>query len=299
MSKDKNLDKDIDLKRYRDSGGISLSSLNLGLWLAENRRKLIRTLIVFLIAVSAFFFIYSSYHYIVYFLTDDLSQQLDSNNLLLSPRKVTTDLELGAPLVFSSNGAYDLAVKLKNPNDKFMATFNYCFRQAETDIACAAGFILPGEEKYILALGRELIDSQAGVSLEITDFFWRRINVHNIPDWQKFFAERLGFVVSGLKFTPAPTSGDAAKVALNTLEFSVRNATSYAYYEVPLRIEFYNDQELRGVNRYLLADFLSGEERAVKISWPGDLRGVNRTEIKPDVNIIDETVYLKYQGTKQ
>lgn len=296
MSKNENLDKDIDLKQYRDQNGVSLREMNFGLWLAEHHRQLIKIVIVFLVAISAFFFIYSSYNYIIYFLSGDSNNQIVNDNLLSSPRKITSDLEIAPLRIFKSNARYDLAVKITNPNDKFMATFNYCFRQADKDIICGDGFILPSEEKYILGLGQDLVGSQNEAAFTITDIFWRRIDSRRIPMWDDFAESRLNFAVFNLNFSSTESSGLSEKIGLNTLEFTIKNQTAYSYYEAPLNITLFSGSELVGVNRYLLNNFLAGDERQIRISWPGNLRAVNRTEVKPDINIMDDGAYLKYQG---
>jgi hypothetical protein len=296
MSKNANLDPDQDLKDYRDPSGVSLREMNFGLWLAEHRRRITKIIIAFLLALSAFFFIFSSYNYIIYFLSDDPNKQLANENNLLSPRNVASNPEAEQLQIFRSNGNYDLAVKINNPNEKFLVTFKYCFSVADKGLACGDDFILPKESKYVLALGQTLSDEQTGVAFKITDIAWQRIDAHQIPNWGDFFLSRLNFSIADLNFLSATNSGLSKKVNLNTLEFTIKNETSYGYYKAPLNILFYSGSELVGVNRYFLYDFLSGEERPIKISWPGDLNAVNRTEVVPDINIIDEGVYLKYQG---
>jgi hypothetical protein len=289
---------EIDLEKYNNEDTVSLRAMEFGLWLARNRQKIKKTIIGFLFAVCAFFFIFSAYGLFNYFLAGDPNKQVTTNNLLLSPRNMTIKLEAAAPEIFKSDGHYDLAAKVRNPNDNFSSTFKYCFRQDGYDVACGEAFIFPEEEKYILALARDLdLDKgTAGVSFAISDISWRRLDARRIPDWARYAAERLNFSVSDLKFTSAERSDLSEKVALNSLEFSIKNETPYGYYEAPLNILFYSGGSLVGVNRYLLVDFLSGENRNINLIWPGNLRGVNRTEVVPDINIMDEGVYLKYRG---
>ena len=300
MSKEENLNaqnKDIDLKNYNDESGISLKRMNFGLWVAEHRRKIIKIIIISLILLSAFFFIYSSYNYIVYFISGDPNSQLINDNLPASPRKVTNDLEIAPLRVFANNGHSDLAAPISNPNEKFMANFSYCFKQGDTDVYCGASFILPSEKKYVLALAQEFSGSISELSFIVTDIFWRRIDAHQIPSWTDFYNKRLDFAVFDLNFAAAAVSGLSDKVNLNTLEFSVKNQTAYGYYEAPFDIFLYSGSEIIGVHRYIIQNFLPGEIRSAKLSWPGRFSGVNRTEVIPDINIMDDSVYLKYQGT--
>ena len=311
MSKDKKLNPDQDLKRYHDGDGVSLGGMNFGLWLANNRRRLLTIVVILLIAVCAFFFIYSAYNYAVYFLAGNANDQSANESMALSPRQVTTDLEIAAPQIFKGDEHYDLTVKLTNPNDKFSANFNYCFNPAglsadqtastatstDAGAVCGSGFILPGATKYVLALGQDLGVNPDNLDFKITNISWQRFDAHQIPNWNDFSSSRLDFAVSDINFTPAASNNLSAKIGLNNLEFNVKNQTAYGYYAAPLNILFFSGAELVGVNRYLLTNFLAGESRAVAISWPGNLRGVDRTEITPDINILDDSVYLKYQGS--
>lgn len=300
MSKEENLNsqnKDIDLKNYSNESGVSLKRMNFGLWIAEHRRRIIKTVIISLILLSAFFFIYSSYSYIVYFISGDPNAELINNNLSFAARQVTSDLQTAPPQVFDNDGHSDLAIQVTNPNSKFMANFSYCFKQGDQDIACGRSFILPSENKNILALARDFSGSRSELSFHISDIFWRRIDAHQIPDWAVFFSQRLDFAFSDMKFASAAMSGLSDKVNLSTFDFSIKNQTAYGYYEAPLNIFLYSGSEIVAVNRYILQNFLPGETRSVKISWPGRFNAVNRTEVIPDINIMDDSVYLKYQGT--
>lgn len=299
MPKKENLDgrnKDIDLKNYNDKAGVSLKRMNFGLWVAEHRRRLIKIFIVFLILLSAFFFIYSSYYFIVYLTSGDPNAQLLNNNLSFSTRQEVSGLEVSPLQVFDNDGQPDLAVQVVNPNEKFMANFSYCFKLGDKDVACGQDFILPAEKKYILALASEFSGSRSELSFSISDIFWRRLDAHQIPNWADFYSQRLDFAISDLNFTAAALSGLSDKVNLNTLDFSIKNQTAYGYYEAPLNIFLYSGSGLVAVNRYRLQNFLAGETRTVKISWPGRFDAVNRTEVAPDINIMDNNVYLKYQG---
>ena len=255
MAKEENLSKDIDLKNYDDSTDVSLQEMNFGLWLAEHRHKFLKILTGSLIVLCIFFFIYSSYNIIIYFISGDMNAQSVSGQVPTSPRQLTTDLEISPLQIFSGNDHYDLAVKLKNPNDKFMASFKYCFTMSGNDLACGDGFILPSEEKYVLALGQDLDGSQSEASFKISNLFWQRINAHQIPDWNSFALSRLNFSVSGTSFSSGITNSLSEKMNLNNVGFSLKNQTPYSYYEVPVNILLYSGEELVGVNRHILQNF--------------------------------------------
>lgn len=295
MSKKENNDKDIDLSAYNNSGS-NLWTMKVGLWLAQKRSFLLKFITVFLIALSAFFFTYSTYQYILYFLAGDPHQDFLSDNLSTAPRKITDDLILSPVQIFYSGDRSDLAVRVSNPNNNFLSTFSYCFYWLDRDVSCAEDFILPGEEKYLMALGLEISGGADSGGFYFKDIFWQRINTRQIPNWDAFRAERINFSVENLDFKPGGQSGLSDRINLNNLNFSIINNSPYGYYHVPLDILFFRGEELVGLNRHTLNNFAGGERRDVRVTWPGNLSSVSRVEIKPVVNIVDDGSYLPYRG---
>ncbi len=299
MSKDKNT-PEIDLNKYKDLDGLTLKKMNFGLWLAEHRAKIVKVFIAFLIAISAFFFIYSTYNYIKYFLTSSSKEDEAANNQVnvVSQRNLAADLIVGSPQIFRSGDNYDLVVLIKNPNDKFTAHFQFCFLSGDLNVNCSTGYIMPSEQKYVLALGQKIDSGAPQVSFKITNTAWQRIDNHTIPDWVSYANQRLNFNYENIRLAPANESGLSEKIGLDSLEFSITNRNNYGYYEVPLNIAFYDGNELVGVNRYIVKNFLAGETRNVRMSWLGGLPGNARTEIRPELDLLDNNIYLNYQGAQ-
>ena len=282
---------DSRLQKYEDPSGVSWRQLNIGLWIAENKRNITRVITILLILISAFFFIYSSYAYIIYFLSGPIDNQPE--NQVLSPRNVIKEMSIGSLEIFRNSDSYDLVVELQNNNDNFSAEFNYCFYQGEVTLKCEQGYVLPAERKYILALGVNLADSKA-IAFKINDIFWARVNRREVADWETFLKERINFETTNMEFLNSSRSGLSDNVSLNTLEFDYTNHSPYSYFTVPLSILFYNGSNLVAVESYVAKDFLTGETRPIKMTWPGDIGTVNRIEIVPNINILDDSVYLKY-----
>ncbi|MFA5131173.1 MAG: hypothetical protein WC467_01990 [Patescibacteria group bacterium] len=299
MSKDKN-SQEIDLDKYRDPTGLSLKKMNFGLWLSEHHKKIMNIIVFSLIALSAFFFLYSTYNYVIYFLEKPSAAEeaANVNSSVSSQRDLITDLKITSPQIFRSGETYDLAAKISNPNDKFSGQMQYCFQVNGIDASCGSEFVLPSEEKYILALGTKISTASPIVTFKLTSISWQRVDNHLIPDWASFYNQRVNFAIEGLSLALAKQSGLSEKVDLNSLEFKITNRSPFAYYEVPLKIAFYNGSELIGVNSYIVQNFLAGETRSVHLSWSGALGGVSRTDIKPNLNVLDNAVYLKYQGAQ-
>lgn len=297
MAKNKNNNEELNLNKYQDANNVSLRNMNIGLWLSEKRHLFTRIVISFLIVISAIFFIYSAYQYFTYFNKDSSNSLMLSNNLL-SPRSAIKELKIDAPQFFKNDDKYDLVVKITNENDKFGGNFKACFNLESKEFSCVNSFILPSETKYIYALGKDIKEDITTLSFKANNISWQRIDTHAIPNWNNFMADRLNFYFSEVNFYSLNDVNYSSQGGSgNILEFNANNLSAYSYYDIPLNISLFDGSQLISVNTYQLQNFLSGETRNIKINWPGNYRNV-RVEITPDLNILDNSVYLKYQGSK-
>jgi hypothetical protein len=296
MSKDKNFDQGINLEKYQDNNNVSLRNMNIGLWLSEKRALFTRIIIIFLICLSAIFFIYSAYQFYIYY-NDNSEDNLTVDNGINIPRNNVSELKIEAPRYFKSGDKYDLVAKVTNSNPKFSANFEACFSLGGQELTCANSFILPNETKYIFALGKEIKGDIKTLSYANKNLTWLRVDPHTIPNYESFYADRLNFAYSDINFYNIVDSTYNTKNNGNILEFKAKNLSAFSYYDVPLNIALFNGSDLISVNYYHLQNFLSGETRSININWPGDYSNV-RVEIYPNLNILNEAIYLKYQGTK-
>lgn len=292
----------VDLKKYEDSGSVTLRNMHFGLWLSSNRRRLFKALTIFLIIASAGMLIYSSYSYAFYLLYGreadrELSNSLTETQLdtqAYREANAPTNLEIGAVNVFSVQGRYDFFIPIKNPNPKHVSNFSYCLQDAAgLDFLCGSSFILPGSDKYLVVVGRELERVPGTVKFVITNFAWQRLNAHAIPDWSIYASTRLNFTVSDLKYRAPDNS---AKNPFHNLSFTLKNNTPYHFSRLPFAIVLWNGSSPAGVNLSAADSFLSSESREIHLSWPSGGERANKAEVKIDLNILDDSIYLPYRG---
>lgn len=297
--------KEIDIDKYTDIEGLSTKKLNFGLWIIEHRERLRTALIIFLVVVSAISWAYTIYGFAYYFargMNEDeiLIQELIQVNtighdyiLKLSARDL---VYFPVNILKASKDKYDLLVVLKNPNLKHMSVFEYCFLDKNETIDCAENFIFPGETKNLLSLAQEFTYKPTNIKFILKNIRWKRINLHKFPDWEKFKNDHLNISIVDIKFKPAKSSGLSEKLNLNSLEFTATNNTAYNYWEVPLIILLHNNNLVVGVNKYTLSEFMSGEKREIQMSWLGNISRVNNIKIIPEINIMLDDIYIKYEG---
>jgi hypothetical protein len=297
------LNKNLDLKRYDSSGGITASKLNLGLWIVSHRRQFVLGVIGVLIAASAVFYGYSIYNYIDYLFFGGKQERLAIEQMATtSPideqqrlKNLAKKLEGSAPQVFLNNEKYDFIAQVKNPNNNFFARFTYCFADNSQELACGSAFIMPDETRYVLSWANDLKFKPAQVSVVLKDITWQRLDYHKYPDWKTFSASRLNFAVENASFTAAAASGLSEKINLDVLQFDIVNKTAYNYWEVPLNIVLLSGNAPIAINHHVLNEFKSGETRSVRLSWPDSISQPSQITVLPDINITDDNVYMKYQ----
>lgn len=298
MEKDKNqissppLRKELNLdKYYKSANSPSVRSLNFGLWVATKRHLFINAIVVTLIVIIAGFFIYSAYQYTVYFIDgqrNDAKLAATNNNQVVSSKNLYANLIVAPLQVIAGSDSYDLALKIKNPNDKFMARFSYCFSEAGAVKICQNGFIFPNEEKYFLALGQKF-SSTSNISYELQGLSWQRINTHTYPDWSNYYLTHTNFLASNIKFNQSESLG----ADVNNLEFTLSNKTPYNFWDIPLNILIFSGEKLVGINIYSAKELLSQENRQVKLNWQGRISQSSAVQIMPNLDIVASDIYIK------
>lgn len=280
-----------------DFTDLTEKQLKFATWYVEHKMLLKKILIGFLIALSVVFWGYGLYGLINYYFIEaprfsrtlrELSRSVDYS--VIRARLEPKSLELGTVSIISAGkDEYDLVVKIFNSNPVWRVEFSYNFIVDGKDLPSKKGFVLPGEEKFLLDLGVESKIKPRQANLEISDLAWRRIDAHEIQNYASFRDERLNFVFEEVKFLPAVIRD---KIATSRVSFNVRNATAYSYWDVGFYIFLYRGTSLAGVNYITLEEFVSGQTRPVEVSWFEPLASVTQVKIIPEVNIFDPRVYM-------
>lgn len=293
------------MENYVSTEGITTKQLEIGLWYIEHKKQLRMVLIVFLILMSAVSWVYTIYgfaYYIARGMSEDdiLTRQLVQVNGASHDYVVqigAKDLAIGSvEIIRSSDKKYDLYTKLQNDNPKWWAEFDYYFTAADRQTEKTQGYILPEEIKYLAALAEDFSYAPEDGRLVIENISWHRINQHQISDFDAYRTSHLNIASEDIKFISANNNPLSEKLGLNQLSFNAVNRTAYNYWNVGFVILFYAGDQITAINHYVLTDFMSEQKRLVEISWPGDLGRADRIEIIPEINIMKDDIYIKYEG---
>ena len=292
MSNDKRSKKANDLDNYVDPTSLSPKNLELGLWLATNKAKVYKIIVIILAAIAAGFLLYSGYGYFYYFVfgqeEDRVLEQTTAGIDLINYRNQNKpiDLTYSQAKVIASNVGSDFIVRLKNSNEKQSATFDFCFETNGKE-ACSSSFILPNEEKNLLLINSTIKAVSGNADFELKNVAFTKLKAGEVPDWNVFKDQHLNFTISEPKFS---TYGDGVYY----LEFNVTNNSSFGYFEIPLNIVINNGNDIRAVNRYILKDLNSHQTKSIRLSWPEAATLGGQVVVTPEINILNNSIYKPY-----
>ncbi len=188
-------------------------------------------------------------------------------------------------------GSYDFVSTLTNPNEEWVAVFQYTFRAGAVISGPHTGYALPGDKVWLMALGVRGSEKPASVTLEVSDIDWQRVDYHDTrPDYATWAKTRLGITAADAEYLPVDAT-DA--LGTSRARFTVSNDTAFGYREVGLTVSLWNGTRLTGINHVVITNLRAGERRAVEAVWFTDVPGVTRVEVKPEINIFDERNYLE------
>lgn len=292
--------KEVDISQYRDpTSGLTMKKLERSLWLFEHKSHFKQAVIIALFLVCLLTWGYTLYYATMYLAVGmerdaEMMRGLTTNQL---PGHEYTLKVAPKPLItsrvrtFNLDDKLDLITEVENPNPRHYAYFDYCFSGREEELKCDREFISPEGSKYVFALAQPR-QGASNVTFSIEKTNWYMINKHEIPDWEEHESKRSNFEFEDIDFVPAHSSDLSEKIDMAHLSFNVFNDTSYNYYKVPLKIFLYRGGQIAGVNQYTLTNFYSQEEETVELTWPDFDQSVNKVEVVPDLDIMDQENYL-------
>lgn len=294
----KEADLEKKLNNFIDVDGISTKSLSFGLWYVKHRHAFFMASVWALSILATVLWVYSLYFFGYYLLvgmkSDRVNNQINTENpLAVEQRKLLSNVNYGfIQAVSLGKDSYSFIGEFTNNNSGNWPIFDYYFLIGDQQYAGGTSFAMPGEKRFITGLVEDVSETPTAVKLIITNFRWNKIDRHLIADWQTYENDRLDFLVRDKKFTNAGQSSLSDRLSINTLSFNITNRTAYSYREAPLQIILYSGSEVVYVKNYIINNFKSKDREDISLTIVGDLPNINRVEILPDVNILDETNYL-------
>ncbi|KPJ85150.1 hypothetical protein AMJ57_04115 [Parcubacteria bacterium SG8_24] len=277
---------------------LSEKELKWGYWWVTHKAQIRRIFSVILGFVAGVLLLYGMYGFVDWFLLSGV-QERSSIGLLTRNwtdfgffRAATApqDLQVGGTTVLAAGTKrYDLVTQLSNPNERWRAEFDYQFLGAGVATKVKSGHILPLETRLMHELGMES-ESRPAATLEILDLRWKRVNLHDVqPDYRSWAEARLDIDITDVEFVkPEPVD----PLQVSRARFIATNDTAFSYYSVGFTVLLYSGSRMTGANKVTISDFRAGDRREVEASWFHTLPEITRVEVRPEINIFDERLYI-------
>lgn len=281
-----------------NSENLTEKELKFGYWFVTHRLLLRKIFAGFLIGICVALYGFSLYHAVDYFFVRGVGERaafrefttgIDYTELHEAYKPL--DLKLGAPFVFGgARDRYDLVASIENRNSTWWATFKYRFVGTGFESPSVSGFVLPGDDKQLTLLATPAGSRPRGLQIELSDVTWMRIDKHEIPDIASYLAARTNLEISDVLYAPATTRDRGAP---SIAKFTVNNTTAFSFWRINFIVFLLRGATIQAVNVVSADALRSGEVRTLEVSWFESLPPTDRIEVKPSVNVFDQSVYMR------
>lgn len=202
------------------------------------------------------------------------------------------DIAITTTNVFTTADKHtDFYARLQNPNSEYAArSFTYTFTYDGGETPEQKGYLLPGAEMDVYALGLAGIESPRNPQLLITSVQWKRI-----LGWSEKQRMMLDLPVTDIAVTliANDTRGGTA------VTFTLTNNTTYSFWAIDVPIVLLQGSRVIGANAIRLEKVESAERRPVTFQWFGAPTNATSVRVSPQVNILDTSVLQNVKGGQQ
>lgn len=288
-----------------DSSNFSSSDLSRSYWLVTHKIFFRNVLIGFLLIIDVLLAGYGIFGFGSYLffgrsaetgVLADLARRVNSSTISNIQARAAQPLQYGGVRIFDNgNSRFDFVAELQNPNPGWYAlvTFNFDI-EGSTSTASHTAFVLPGEHKYLTALGEQRDEASiSDASLHIVNEMWSRIDTHEIEDVPQFVQSHLAFSVDNPEFVP-PTPMDitSGENMSNEITFDITNNSAFNYWSVPVQVVLMRGGQVEGIQEIKIDKFRTAQARSMSIRDFTQGLVVDEVRVLPSVDIFDPSVYM-------
>lgn len=276
----------------KNSVDFTEKELKIAYFFLAKKATLKKILIAFLILLNVLIYSYAVYHFSQYFSQSKEHEKMlkelatpyinyDEINKILSPLPLQI---ISTKAISIDRSKYNLICQVINPNQKWsIKSLNYKFISSDFATLIFSSFVLPMEEKPLVVFNQTLEGITRDFSCEVTNLSWQRVK----PDKSHLLEIPKNFLIKDLKHTPAREENEKDMTV-----FKFVNQTVYNFWEINLLVVPYQGNEIVGIERFPLAEVMSGQEREVKIIWPNLLPLVSEVKVYSEINVFDQSLFI-------
>jgi len=274
---------------------LTTKQLKFAQWYLANKKKLKLLLLIAVILINVIVWGIVGYQTYKYFSLKEAHEQglreLTAEKidyLELREHFQPENLILKNPILLklpSTEPKYDFIIKVRNPNKQWLIQeIEYYFSWENGQTQTQKSFILPGEEKYIFALGQEVGGKLTKAEFILSNIDWQRINPSDqllqIPPQLIFKDIELGYAIS-----------EKEMIALPQISFSIKNESVHGFWQVNLLVILYQNSKVVGLNIIPVKNWQGDEQRQIELIWP-QIPSYSHIQIVPDINPFDSEIFI-------
>lgn len=190
--------------------------------------------------------------------------------------------------VSGGNGnKFDLVAKISNPNNDYGASFLTYVFQAKNSSGVVffeksgTSFILPKEEKYIVAISVPLLESPSNISVVLSDVGWEKFSGYKEKPSLDVYNRRFEYISSGVGF------GEAKGLVVNNSPFD--------FADIGIVVVLRDGRSrIIAAQKTDMQTIRSGERRDFTLKWPDSFPGnVERVEVQTDANVYLTDTFIR------
>jgi len=190
----------------------------------------------------------------------------------------------------NTDSRQDFLVQISNSNPTWWAEFDYSFDTQGETTPVRHGYILPLSQRYLTELGWKGQAAARSATFKVANIAWHRIDQAAVGnDYSTFLAKRWQLAFDDIDYKNNLKIGDKTVGQSN---FTLRNPSAYGFWSVDLNIVLYRLGNPVAVTTVNVKDIKPGESRPMSINWFDNPTSVSKTEIQPNANILNPSVFL-------
>jgi len=279
--------------------GLSNPGLKFGLWYTAHKillRKIFVSVSIAAILLLYFFNIYSSFKiFVIQKNTDSevlLSLMSDSSGIQsIQSRFRPQQIQItGVSVLPREKDLSDIVVHVENPNLAYYAKKAlYRVMTGTKILSSGETYLWPNDKKFVVAYNVSEAGNSPDIAVQFYEVAWKRMD-----NYQKFQAEDVNFPILSPLYAPSRTSVNGKYIPAS-IKFTVSNQTIFNYWDVGINAILYNGSSVIGAAYTQIHEFKSLEKIPLDMKILYDVPSVTNMEIYPELNVLDEKVFMAPQ----
>ncbi|MCC7357712.1 hypothetical protein IT408_04400 [Candidatus Uhrbacteria bacterium] len=280
-------------------GSFTQGELQIASWWVQHRLELRRFGYGFIITICVLSWGYAftgllDAYVISYPRESRLMRQMAVNQQLLAELEGDRpeDVSLSEVSVLNSTAdRMDLSVEVINPNPQWWGEFTYRFNLSGEETPLRKGYVLPSGKQILSELGyKPQTRGSRSAVISIDSIRWHRVDpMLTNGDYPAYYKNRFQINAESVRYD---TSIAYNGKRVGQTNFTLVNSSAYGFWEVELLIRLYRGSTVSSIQTVKAQRVRPGERREMQVLWPDNLTGVTKTEVIPQANIMERSVFL-------